>query len=47
MAVRLRRFAIKNEGTTFGGLWGIWVYFYCSELGGVSMPGFENINRQC
>ncbi len=22
-------------------------YFYCSELVGVIMPGFGNINRQC
>ncbi len=23
------------------------LYFKCSKLGGVTMPGFENIYRQC
>jgi len=24
-----------------------WLYFYCNERVGVTMPSFENINRQC
>jgi hypothetical protein len=38
---------VKNEGPACAGLRWIWVYSYCSELGGGTMPGFENICSQC
>jgi hypothetical protein len=45
--LRRRSLVVKCKGPAGAGLWVLWVYFYCSGLGGVSMPGFGNIYRQC
>ena len=38
--------AIRCQAAATFGIW-FCLYFYCSEWAGVTMPGFENINRQC
>jgi hypothetical protein len=35
------------DGGCFAGSADVWGYFHFSGLGGVTMPGFGEVNRQC